>query len=125
MARKPTRPPQPARRTPSAHTPRANDIPDDQHDSAGSNGDMRDRVIAAFMGLLAEQPIERIGLAAIAARAGITLAELRGCFSSPLAILAAHIEETDRIVLAGIDADMADDPPRERLFDVLMRRLEV
>jgi hypothetical protein len=27
-------------------------------------------------------------------------------------------------VLAGIDSDMAEEPPRERLFDVLMRRLE-
>ena len=27
-------------------------------------------------------------------------------------------------MLAGGDADMAEEPPRERLFDVLMRRLE-
>ena len=33
--------------------------------------------------------------------------------------------EIDREVLAGIDADMAEEPPRERLFDVLMRRLEL
>jgi hypothetical protein len=32
--------------------------------------------------------------------------------------------ELDRAVLAGIDADLADEPPRERLFDVLMRRIE-
>src|SRR5690349_11109153 len=25
----------------------------------------------------------------------------------------------------GIDADMADEPPRDRLFEILMRRLEV
>ena len=42
------------------------------------------------MALLAEQPIERIGLAEIAERAGVTLAELRGEFGSPLAILAAQ-----------------------------------
>src|SRR5262249_1582868 len=35
------------------------------------------------------------------------------------------MKETDRAVLAGIDTDMAEEPPRERLFDVLMRRLEV
>jgi hypothetical protein len=28
-------------------------------------------------------------------------------------------------VLAGDDADMAEEPPRERLFDVLMRRIEL
>src|SRR5262249_5549000 len=31
----------------------------------------------------------------------------------------------DRAVLAAGDADMAQEPPRERLFDVLMRRLEL
>src|SRR5262249_55235234 len=46
-------------------------------------------------------------------------------FPSTLAILAAHMKEVDRAVLAGGDADMAEEPPRERLFDVLMRRLEV
>ena len=57
-------------------------------------------------------------------RAGVSLAELRAEFGSTLAILAAHIKEIDRKVLAGGDADMAEEPPRERLFDVLMRRLE-
>ena len=45
-------------------------------------------------------------------------------FGSTLAILAAHMKEIDRAVLRGIDADMAEEPPRERLFDVLMRRIE-
>jgi AcrR family transcriptional regulator len=82
-------------------------------------------MIEAFMALLAEQPIERIGLAEIAERAGVTLAELRGEFSSTLAVLGAHVKELDRAVLAGADADMAGESPRDRLFDVLMRRLEL
>src|SRR5258706_8534862 len=85
----------------------------------------RDAIIEAFMALLAEQPIERIGFADIADRAGISLAELRDAFGSTLAILGAHIKSVDRKVLAGSDADMDDEPPRERLFDVMMRRLEV
>jgi AcrR family transcriptional regulator len=85
----------------------------------------RERVIEAFMALLAEKPIERIGFAEIAQRARISLAELRGLFGSTLAILAAQLKETDRAVLAGGDADMAEEPPRERLFDVLMRRLDL
>ena len=40
-------------------------------------------------------------------------------------MLAAHMREVDRAVLDGIDAGMADEPPRERLFDVLMRRLDM
>ena len=84
----------------------------------------RERVIAAFMAVLAEQPFEEIGFAEIATRAGVSLAELRDLFGSNLAILAAQIKEMDRRVLAGADADMAEEPPRERLFDVLMRRIE-
>ena len=84
----------------------------------------RDRIVEAFMTLLAEQPIERIGFGEIAARAGVSLAALHNLFGSKLAILAAALKEVDRHVLDGIDADMAEEPPRERLFDVLMRRID-
>ena len=88
-------------------------------------GSPRERILEAFMTLLAEQPIERIGLNEIAERAGVTLADLRGEFGSPLAVLAAHVKELDRKVLAEIDPDMEEESQRERLFDVLMRRLEL
>src|SRR3981081_4486996 len=77
----------------------------------------RARVIEAFMALLGEQPIEQIGYAAIAARAEVSLAELRNAFGTKLAILAAALKDIDRQVLGGIDADMAEEPPREPLFD--------
>ena len=85
----------------------------------------RDKIIAAFLALLAEKPIEQIDRADIAASAGVPLAELRNAFSSPLAIVAAHIKAVDTAVLAEDLNEMADEPPRERLFDVLMRRLEL
>ena len=109
MARKPTRPPKAAA---AAATPRG-------------GGSERDRIIAAFMALLADKPIEQIGFAEIAEGAGVSLAELRNTFGSTVAILAAQVKATDRAVLAGRDAELADEPPRERLFEVLMRRLEV
>jgi AcrR family transcriptional regulator len=84
----------------------------------------RERIIHAFMALLAERRIEEIGYSDIAGRAGVSLADLRSDFGSKLAILAAHMKEMDRQVLTGGDADMAEEPARERLFDVLMRRLE-
>ena len=110
MARRAARPK--ARRS----TSRARPVP---------TGAPRERIVEAFMNLLAEQPIERIGLAEIADRAGVSLADLRGEFGSPLAILAAHVKELDRQVLAEVDPDMDEESPRERLFDVLMRRLEL
>jgi AcrR family transcriptional regulator len=84
----------------------------------------RDKAIDALMALLTEHSFEQIGLAEVAGRAGIKLSLLRAEFGSTFAIFAAHIKDIDRAVLAGGDADMADEPARERLFDVLMRRLE-
>jgi AcrR family transcriptional regulator len=110
MARKPQRPAAAKPEAPAALPPGGTD---------------RENIIAAFMALLAEHRIEEIGFGDIAARAGVSLSLLRGEFGSTLAILAAYSKTIDRKVLADADADMADEPPRERLFDVLMRRLEV
>lgn len=84
----------------------------------------RDKAVDALMALLAEQRFEEIGLAEIAGRAGLKLSQLRAEFGSTLAVYAAHVKDIDRAVLAGGDADMSEEPPRERLFDVLMRRIE-
>jgi len=109
MARKPQRP-RPAPKQPPALPP--------------PTGTDRDKITAAFMALLAEKRFEEIGFGEIAARSGLTLANCRAEFGSPLAIYAAHVKELDRKVLAGASSDMAEEPPRERLFDVLMRRIE-
>jgi AcrR family transcriptional regulator len=115
MARRPAR--KPAAKGGSAAQSATASLPPDASD--------REKIIAAFLGLLAEKRFEQIGLAEIADTAGVSLAQFRDEFASPLAILAAHIKDTDRTVLAADFSDMADEPPRERLFDVLMRRLEI
>jgi AcrR family transcriptional regulator len=84
----------------------------------------REKVVEAFLNLLAEKPIEQIGFTEIATAADVSLADLRDMFGSKIAILAAYMKEVDRAVLAGASGDMAEEPPRERLFDVLMRRLD-
>ncbi|MGZ5845265.1 MAG: TetR/AcrR family transcriptional regulator [Xanthobacteraceae bacterium] len=115
MARKPKSKPV-TRRAPSRERPAR---------AASDDRSQRARIIDAFMALLAQKPIEQIGLAEIARAAGVSLAELRDEFGSTFAILAAYVKQVDRAVLAGEDADMAEEPPRERLFDVLMRRVEL
>jgi AcrR family transcriptional regulator len=115
MARKPKSKPV-TRRAPSRERPAR---------AASDDRSQRARIIDAFMALLAEKPIEQVGLAEIAKAAGVSLAELRDEFGSTFAILAAYVKQVDRAVLAGEDADMAEEPPRERLFDVLMRRIEL
>src|SRR5215467_121122 len=84
----------------------------------------RDKIIRAFFALLAEKAFEDIEYGEIATRAGVPLATLRNEFGSKFSIVAAYVKAVDRKVLEGGDADMAEEPPRERLFDVLMRRLE-
>lgn len=113
MARKPARKPvrKPAARAAAAET--------------GAPASDREKIIAAFLALLAEKRIEQIGLAEIADAADVSLAQLRGEFPSALAILAAHLKAVDRALLAEDLSDMEEEPPRERLFDVLMRRLEI
>ena len=84
----------------------------------------RDKAIDALLALLADHSFEEIGLAEVAGRAGLKLSQLRAEFGCTLAIFAGHMKDIDRAVLAGGDADMAEEPARERLFAVLMRRLE-
>ncbi len=83
----------------------------------------RDKAVDALMALLAEHRFGDIGLAEVAGRAGLKLSQLRAEFGSTLAIYAAHVKDIDSAVLAG-GGDMTEEPPRERLFDVLMRRIE-
>jgi AcrR family transcriptional regulator len=113
MARKSTR--RPARKS---------SPPSSGRQAAAPAGD-REKIIAAFLDLLAAKRIEQIGFAEIAEGAGVPLAQLRNEFPSTLAILAAHIKSVDRAVLSEDFGDVAEEPPRERLFDVLMRRLEI
>jgi AcrR family transcriptional regulator len=95
-----------------------------QQPAPPSGGTTREKIIAAFMALLAEKRFEAIGFGDIAARAGVPLTDCREEFGSTLAIFAAHVKQVDRAVLGRADADMAEEPPRERLFDVLMQRIE-
>ena len=84
----------------------------------------RNKIIEAFLALLAEQPFEKIGLAAVAARADVSLADLRAEFGSTFDMLSGFVRETDRKALANPDKDFEESSPRDRLFDVLMRRFE-
>src|SRR3954462_13840528 len=109
MARKPQRPPSTPKTPPALPPPVGTD---------------RDKIVAAFMALLAEKRFEEIGFGEIASRSGLTLANCRAEFGSTLPIHLGPGKDLDRKVLAGASGDMAEEPPRERLFDVLMRRIE-
>ena len=82
------------------------------------------RVITCAMSLAAVQGWQDTTMADIADEAGLNLGELRQLYNSKTAILAGLIRMTDDLVLRGSDADMAAEPARDRLFDVIMRRLD-
>jgi AcrR family transcriptional regulator len=84
----------------------------------------REIVVKALMNLAAGRPWNDIELADIAKEAGITLADLRDLFPSKGAVLGAFSRMIDREVLEGATDDLADEPARERVFDVLMRRFD-
>lgn len=81
------------------------------------------RLIAAAFELAAEKGWRRTGLAEIAAAARMPLNEAYGVFRSKFAILRGFRRSVDEAVLAGPRPSLSD-PPRDRLFDVLMRRFE-
>jgi AcrR family transcriptional regulator len=84
----------------------------------------REAVVEALMRLAAEQPWNDIEIGDIAREAGLSLAEFRELFPSKGAVLGGLAKIIDRKVLEGDGTDLADEPTRERLFDVLMRRLD-
>ena len=84
----------------------------------------REAVVEALMRLAAEQPWNDIEIGDIAREAGVSLAEFREMFPSKGAVLGGLSRVIDMAVLKADNADLADEPARERLFDVLMRRLD-
>ena len=84
----------------------------------------REAAVEALMRLAAEQPWNDIEIGDIAREAGLTLAELRDLFPSKGAVLGGLTRIIDRKVLEGDLSGLEEEPPRERLFDVLMRRLD-
>jgi AcrR family transcriptional regulator len=80
-------------------------------------------ILGAFWRVLAGSGWHGLTLRAVAAEAGLPLAELRRHFATPLHILTAHQRAVDAAVLEGTVDDLGS-TPRDRLFDVLMRRLD-
>jgi AcrR family transcriptional regulator len=86
--------------------------------------DARGKIVEALMELAADRRFEDISVRDICKQAGVTLADFRDSFPSKGAVLAGLSRRIDRIVLAEEAEELADESPRERLFDILMRRFE-
>ena len=66
----------------------------------------------------------RLSLAAVAAETGLPILGVYRNFGSKQAILCGFLRRIDEAVLAAPPAPEADERPRDRLFDLLMRRFD-
>lgn len=89
----------------------------------GPNG-TRDRIIEALMKLAGRRAFEDIAIGDIAHEAGVSLSDFRDYFPSKGAVLAAFSRKIDRQVLDEAFGEYAAEPAKERLYEVLLRRLE-
>jgi AcrR family transcriptional regulator len=83
-----------------------------------------DRVIDAALGLAESRGWRGVTLADIAAETKMSLADLYALYPSKAAILSAFVSRIDRATLAGVDVGGKDGSVRDRLFDIIMRRLD-
>lgn len=81
-------------------------------------------LVDSLLTALLTRSFNDISLREIATGADLPLAKVLMQVSSKIELLEAYAARIDQLVLAEDDPDMADEPVRERLFDVLMRRYD-
>ena len=87
-----------------------------------ANEKTRGKIVDGLIELLATRGFANIGLADIARASGVSLGTLRESFDGKGAMLAEFSHRIDRAVLDGGTPE--DGTPRERLFEILMRRFD-
>ncbi len=86
--------------------------------------DIPQHIIDTAMELARERGWRDLSLADIAEAAKLPLSQVYGTYSSKQAILSAFTRMIDAKVMAEEDPDAAEEPAKDRLFDVVMRRLD-
>ncbi|WP_299472853.1 TetR/AcrR family transcriptional regulator [uncultured Roseibium sp.] len=84
----------------------------------------KQKILQTFLSLLAEHSYDDVSLPLIAETAKVKLSDMRGAYASKLELVAAFAKMIDTKVLDERDEDMGDQPPRDRLFDILMSRID-
>jgi AcrR family transcriptional regulator len=92
--------------------------------NSGAPRSEADRIIDAALGLVATEGWRGTSLAAIATAAQLPILQVYRIFHSKQEILAGFSRRVDEIVLTELPAPEADERPRDRLFDLLMRRFD-
>jgi AcrR family transcriptional regulator len=83
-----------------------------------------DRIIDAALALIAAEGWRRVSLAAVANQAGLPILQVYRLFPSKTAILCGFLRRIDEAALAmPVEAEEGE-RPRDRVFDLLMRRFD-
>lgn len=83
------------------------------------------KVTASFIELLETHRVDEVTYAAIAENADVKIEVVRACCNGKLDLLAAFMSELDQKVLKERDPDLMNETARDRLFDVLMCRMDL
>ena len=86
--------------------------------------DVRSKIVDATLALAARRRFEDVTIRDIVAEAGVSLADFRDAFPSKGAVLGGLNKRIDREVLKTPLGELSSSSARDRLFDVLMRRLD-
>jgi AcrR family transcriptional regulator len=92
--------------------------------NSGASRNEADRIIDATLALIPTEGWRGLSLSAIAAAAELPILQVYRVFHSKQAILGGLYRRLDQIVLADPPAAEPDERPRDRLFDLLMRRFD-
>lgn len=84
----------------------------------------RKRILDAAIRLAAERGWRDLGFAEIAVAAGVPLTQVYRVLPERSAILPAIMRSVDEAVLASSGGEFSDEPRRDRVFDLLMRRFD-
>ncbi len=84
----------------------------------------QDALISTLFRLLETRSWHDISLADIALESGTDLAELRARIDGRFSVLEKFARQIDVEVIKAVDPDLKGEPARERLFDILMSRLD-
>ncbi|MFP6731706.1 MAG: hypothetical protein VCD50_16330 [Alphaproteobacteria bacterium] len=87
--------------------------------------DVPRHIIKTALALAESQGWRDTRLGDIADTAKLPLGDLLAIYPSKTAIIAAYSRQIDCDVTKAIDPELAGEPPRDRLFDVMMRRFDV
>jgi ubiquinone biosynthesis protein COQ9 len=79
---------------------------------------------AAFR-IAGRQPWREVTMSAIAAEAGLSLAEMAREAVGKIDLLRAFSRDIDVELLQSLEADPLDGEPHDRLFDIMLRRIEL